>query len=124
MEKQGIGILTVCHHVEAFPCLKEIRAERWVEETNALVQSTWKTRTMEDLLWETKWDYIVEWQRNTLVTTTSRYHNLVIHWNMGTLSHGPTNPPCTMECMMYYLTDNKQTDLSVMVLGSERSSRN
>ena len=86
-----------------------MRAERWVEETDALTQSTWKMRTTEDPLWETKWDYIVEWQRNTLVMTTSGYHNLVVHWNVGTLPHGLTNPPRTMECTMYYLTDDDDT---------------
>ena len=80
--------------------------------------------TMKDPLWETKREYVKEWQRNTLIATTSGYHNLVVHWNMGTLPQGTTNPPHTMERTMYYLIDNEQMDPSVIVLGSEWSLRN
>ena len=122
--KQDIGILTVHHHLlEAFRRLEEIRTERWEEEVDALTQSIWKMRTMKDPLWETKADYIKEWQRNTLITTTSGYHNLVVRWNVGTLPQGPTNPPRTMESATYYLMDDEQTDPSVMILGSEQSSK-
>ena len=121
--KQDIGIL-IAHHLEAFPCLEEIHAERWEEEVDALMWLTWETRMTKDPLWETKWEYVKEWWRNTLIATTSRYHNLVVQWNVGTLPQGPTNPPHAMECMTYYLMDDEQTDPSVMVLGSERSSRN
>ena len=122
--KQGIGSLTAHHPLAAFPRLEEICAEMWEEEVDALVQSTWKTKTMKDPLWETKREYIEEWRRNTLIMTTSSYHNLVIRWNMGTLLQGPTNPPRVMESATYYLTDDEQMDLSVMVLGLEQSSRN
>ena len=72
-------ILTARHHLlEVFGRLEEIRAERWEEKVDALTQSTWKMRTTKDLLWETKVDYIKEWWRNTLIATTSSYHNLVI----------------------------------------------
>ena len=73
---------------------------------------------------ETKREYVEEWQRNTLIATTSSYHNLVIRWNMGTLPQGATNPPRAMEHTMYYLMDDEQTDLSIIVLGSEWSSKN
>ena len=123
--KWDIGILTAHHHLlEVFGRLEEIRAERWEEKVDTLVQLTWEMRTTKDLLWETKQDYIKEWRRNTLIATTSGYHNLVIQWNMGTLPQGPTNPPRAMEDATYYLTDNEQTDPSVMILGSERSSKN
>ena len=81
-------------------------------------------RTTKDPLWEAKWDYIKEWQRNTLIMTTSGYHNLVVRWNIGTLPQGPTNPPRTMESVTYYLMNDEQTELLVMILGSEQSSRN
>ena len=81
-------------------------------------------RTTKDPLWETKQDYIKEWRRNTLIMTTSGYHNLVVRWNVGTLPQGPTNLPCAMENATYYLTDDEQTDPSVMVLGSEWSLKN
>ena len=118
--KWDIGILTACHHLlEAFRCLEEIRTERWEEEVDALAQSTWKMKTTKNPLWETKADYIKEWWRNTLITMTSGYHNLVVRWNVGTLPQGPTNPPCAMESATYYLMDDDQTDPSVMILGSE-----
>ena len=102
--KQSIGILTAHHLIEVFPCLKEIHAERWVKEVDELTQLTWKMKTMKDPLWETKREYIREWQRNTLITTASGYHNLVIRWNVGTLPQGPTNLPCAMEHATCYLT--------------------
>ena len=118
--KRDIGILTARHHLlEAFRCLEEIHTERWEEEVDTLAQSTWKMKTTKNLLWETKADYIKEWRRNTLIATTSGYHNLVVRWNVGTLPQGPTNPPCTMESATYYLMDDDQTDPSVMILGSE-----
>ena len=120
---QGIGQLTVRYHAEAFPLLEEIHAERWEEEVDELVQLIWKMKMM-DPLWETKREYIKEWQRNTLIATTSGYHNLVVQWNVGTLPQGPTNPPHAMEGTTYYLMDDEQTDPSVMVLGSEQSLRN
>ena len=123
--KWDIGILTACHHLlEAFGCLEEVHVEKWEEKVDALVQSTWEMRTTKDPLWETKWDYIKEWRRNTLIATTSGYHNLVVRWNVGTLPQGPTNPPHAMESMTYYLTDDEQMELSVMILGSEWSSKN
>ena len=125
VEKWDITCLTACHHLlEVFQCLEEIHAERWEEEVDALVQSTWREKTTKDLLWETKQEYIQEWRRNIQITTTSGYHNLVVRWNMSTLPQGPTNPPHVMERTTYYLMDDKQTDPSVMVLGSEWSSKN
>ena len=118
-EKQDIGILTAHHLLKAFPLLEEIHAERWEEEVDALVQLTWEMRTTKDPLWETKREYVKEWWRNTLITMTSGYHNLVVRWNVGTLPQGPTNPPCAMESATYYLTDDDQMDPSVMILGSE-----
>ena len=122
--KQGIGILTAHHLIEAFLRLEEIHTERWEEEVDVLVLLTWKMRMTKDLLWETKREYVEEWQRNTLIATTSSYHNLVIRWNMGTLPQGATNLPRAMEHTMYYLMDDEQTDLSIIVLGSEWSSKN
>ena len=58
--KQDIGILIAHHLLAAFLCLEEIHAEIWEEEVDALVQSTWETRT-KDLLWKTKREYIKEW---------------------------------------------------------------
>ena len=121
--KRDIGILTAHHPLAAFPRLEEIHTEMWEEKVDALMQLTWKVRT-EDPLWETKQEYIKEWQRSTLIMTTSGYHNLVIRWNIDTLPQGPTNPPCTMERVTYYLTDDEQTEPSVMILGSEQSSKN
>ena len=125
VEKWDIGILTARHHpLEVFQRLGEICMEKWEEEVDALTQLTWKMKTTKDLLWETKWEYVKEWQRNMLITMTSGYHNLVIRWNVGTLPQGPTNPPCAMESAMYYLMDDKQMDPSVIILGSEQSSKN
>ena len=87
------------------------------------MQLIWKMKMM-DPLWETKREYIKEWQRNTLIVTTSGYHNLVVRWNVGTLPQGPTNRPRAMQGTTYYLMDDEQTDPSVMVLGSEQSLRN
>ena len=78
MESWDIGIMTAHLHEEAFPHLEEIYAERWEEEVDALIQSTWKIKMNKNPLWETKWEYIKEWQRGILVMTTSEYHNLVI----------------------------------------------
>ena len=61
-----------------FGRLEEICMERWEEKVDTLAQSTWKMRTTKDPLWETKVDYIKEWWRNTLIATTSGYHNLVV----------------------------------------------
>ena len=107
-----------------FQRLEEIHAERWEEEVDTLARLTWEMRTTKDPLWETKQEYIKEWQRNVLIATTSRYHNLVVRWNVGTLPQGPTNLPYAMDSATYYLTDDEQTDPSVIVLGSEQSSRN
>ena len=123
-DAQGIGMLTAPHNAEAFPHLEEIHAEKWQEKIDTLTLSIWRMKTMKNSLWETKQEYIEEWQRQTLITTTSRYHNLVVCWNVGTLPQGPTNPPCMMEHATYYLTDNKQMDPSVVLLESEGSLRN
>ena len=77
--KRDIGILTAHRHLlEAFGRLEETCVERWEEKVDALTQLTWEMRMTKDPLWETKREYVKEWQRNVLITTTSGYHNLVV----------------------------------------------
>ena len=78
VESQDIGIMTAYLHEEVFPRLEKICTEYWEEEVDALVQSTLKIKTTKNPLWETKRDYVKEWQRGVLLATTTGYHNLVI----------------------------------------------
>ena len=79
-------------------------------------------KTRQDPLWETKWKYIEKWQRGVLITTTSRYHNLVIHWNVWTLLQ-VEDPIEAIKDTTYHLMDDEVTDPSVVLLTSEQSSR-
>ena len=120
----GILHRIVAHHpnLEAFGRLEEIRVVRWEEEVGELAKWTWKRMTTKNPNWGETSDYIEDWRRGVLIATTVGYHNLVIRWNPRTLPR-PENPLRTMEDATYRLTDDNSTDLSVMLLRSEGSSK-
>ena len=82
VESWTIRVLIVYSNERAFQCLKEIHTDQWVEQVDKLAQSTWRTKTNENLLWQTKREYIKKWQRGVLIMTTTRYQNLVVRWNV------------------------------------------
>ncbi|ETW74876.1 hypothetical protein HETIRDRAFT_120544 [Heterobasidion irregulare TC 32-1] len=71
VEKQGIRILTVFLDIKAFNHLEEAQADLWERQGEEIVQLIWKMKMTQDLLWETKRDYIEEWQRGVLIAMTS-----------------------------------------------------
>ncbi|ETW77052.1 hypothetical protein HETIRDRAFT_454461 [Heterobasidion irregulare TC 32-1] len=89
------------------------------EETARLI---WKEKTTHPL-WETKREYIEEWRQRMFLATTSGYHNLVLRWNVLTLPH-PDDPKQTMGNALCYLTDDGETEVSVILLESEQCSEN
>ena len=120
----GITHRIVAHHpnLEAFGRLEEIRVARWEEEVGELAKWTWKRMTTKNPNWGETLDFIEDWRRGVLIATTVGYHNLAIRWNPRTLPR-PENPLCTMEDATYRLTHDDSTDLLVVLLQSEGSSR-
>ena len=70
--------LTADPYIEVFNHLKEAYVDQWVKKGEELVQSIWRMKTIENLLWETKQGYIKEWRRGILVATTTGHYNLVV----------------------------------------------
>ncbi|ETW82515.1 hypothetical protein HETIRDRAFT_450360 [Heterobasidion irregulare TC 32-1] len=85
------------------------------EETARLI---WREKTTHPL-WETKREYIEEWRQRMSLAMTSGYHNLVLQWNVLTLPH-PDDPKTTMGNALCYLTDDRETEASVILLESEQ----
>ena len=80
-------------------------------------------KTIKNPQWGTTQDLIEEWRRKVLIVTTTKYHNLVIHWNTWTLPQGAKDLTNEMESTMYHLMDDKATDPFVILLVSEHSSK-
>ena len=106
-----------------FSQLAEIRAGRYKEEVDELVLQTWRMKMSKNPHWSMTRDYIEDWRRGVLLATTSKYHNLVLRWNIRTPPQGARDQPREMESATYCLMDNKTTDLFVILLPSERSSK-
>ncbi|ETW78280.1 hypothetical protein HETIRDRAFT_107862 [Heterobasidion irregulare TC 32-1] len=104
-EKQDTGILTARHDAEAFNRLEETRRDAWVRQGEEAARLIWKEKTTHPL-WE-----------------TNGYHNLVLQWNVLTLPH-PDDPERTMGNALCYLTDDGETEASVILLESEQCSEN
>ena len=107
-----------------FNWLVEIYEDRYKEEVDELVLQTWRMKMSKNPYWSTMRDYIEDWRRGVLLATTSGYHNLVLRWNIRTLPQGARDQPREMESATYHLMDDKAMDLFVILLPSERSSRN
>ncbi|ETW76440.1 hypothetical protein HETIRDRAFT_105921 [Heterobasidion irregulare TC 32-1] len=107
------------HNAEkAFAQFEETRRDAWVRQGEETAQSIWREKTTHPL-WETKQEYIKEWRRRMLIAMTSRYHNLVLRWNIRTLPH-PDNPKRTISDASCRLTDDGETEASVILLESEQ----
>ena len=100
----------------------EIGASWWAEKVEELVLQTWRVKMNKNSHWDIIRD-IKDWRRGVLLATTSGYHNLVLWWNVRTLLQEAGDLSRAMEIATYHLMDDKATDLSVMLLTSERSSR-
>lgn len=61
VENQGIGMLIAEPHIEAFNCLEEAHADQWVKQGEEVAWLTLRMKMAQNLLWETKQEYIEEW---------------------------------------------------------------
>ncbi|ETW82665.1 hypothetical protein HETIRDRAFT_108895 [Heterobasidion irregulare TC 32-1] len=107
---------------KAFAQFEETRKDAWVRQGEETARLIWREKTTHPL-WETKREYIKEWRQRTFTATTSGYHNLVLRWNVLTLPH-PDDPRRTMGSALCYLTDDGETEASVILLESEQYSEN
>ena len=48
-------------HIEAFNCLEEAHADQWVKQGEEVAWLTLRIKMAQNLLWETKQEYIEEW---------------------------------------------------------------
>ncbi|ETW84847.1 hypothetical protein HETIRDRAFT_450191 [Heterobasidion irregulare TC 32-1] len=101
---------------------EETRRDAWVRQGEETAWLIWKEKTTHPL-WETKREYIEEWRQRMFLAMTSGYHNLVLRWNVFTLPH-PDDPKQTMGNALCYLTDDRETEASVILLESEQCLEN